>query len=422
MPAKIKKKTVPRHLVVVDTNVLFNPKEKNWAVVSPGFEAAWRDLAEFDLTLVVPHTVRGELLYRQTRSAIKAMKAATEHLATLSTLSARPYKHKGTEERVKDEVAARFDRWIEATGTHLECIPVTTIDWAVIIDSAVWRRPPFDEADDESKKEKGFRDALILETLKEICRREGALTEITFITNDPGLRAAAKQQIAGASDCLFYSSLGDLGSYLRLLKEDLDQEFIRTIQKRASAKFFTLGDPEALVIKDNIAQKIKNKFASKFERDPEPSGLFSLTRMELKAPTTAWDLASVPKILIGDEPQFEKLEKNRYYHWKNSVVFAQLFKHTPPRPPGYLASIYSPSSGPLDYSALSFQPHLAPSPMAEQRPDRIHVLEFAVKWKARVKIDGRFYESAFVDVDLVDEFFDEATDDALRLYRINEQP
>jgi hypothetical protein len=69
---KIRRKPPPQHLVIVDTNILWDKDKK--LPVSPAFDAFWgKNSPLLPMTLHVPHVVMGELHFQQTTSALKSL-------------------------------------------------------------------------------------------------------------------------------------------------------------------------------------------------------------------------------------------------------------------------------------------------------------------------------------------------------------
>src|ERR1700690_368245 len=160
--ATIKRKSVPKHVVIVDTNIVWhNDKSKT---ASPEFENFWETHVEqFELELVLPEVVAGELLYRQTTSALNALDKANDSLDKVAAITSRQYSNRITPERVRGHVRARFNSWITDHSARVVKTPCATIDWDEVVGAAIWRKAPFEEAK-ERGSEKGFRDHLIMET------------------------------------------------------------------------------------------------------------------------------------------------------------------------------------------------------------------------------------------------------------------
>ena len=110
----VRKREPAEHLVAVDTSILWH--QDKGPPVNPAFDVLWEQYAqEFKLSLLIPETVRGELLFQQATSATKAMERATKALAEVSSVVAGRYSHRATKGRVREKVAAKLDRWIAAS-------------------------------------------------------------------------------------------------------------------------------------------------------------------------------------------------------------------------------------------------------------------------------------------------------------------
>jgi hypothetical protein len=416
--------------VVIDSTPLF-PAEKPSEVVSPGFHKAWEKYAaEFNLTLVVPETVRGEIIYRQTHAAQEARTRATASLQAVSGFTAKSYVHKATEEKVTEGVAARFDGWIGTIHARLEPTPVDNINWRDLIACAVWRRTTFANADVESTKEKGFRDALVMEVFKAVCAREGAPVEVVLITSDPTLTAAVQGHPA-TSGRRVYPTLAELATDLRLLKGNTDKEFVAAIQQKASAKFFAPGNSDSLFLKDDIRAKLKGKFSQQFTLIPEPTGLLALVREPL-APSVSWEGASLEMALISS-PEFERIV-GKEYHWKSVVKILQLFRRRRPTPftlgavPTGFESFKSPTfQNPYSFltpaTDFTYGTGAVTRPVeSEPEPDRVYVRNCAARWKVKVRDNGAFDKPVLLGLDFENATFEKATDEDLRLLRVTKDP
>lgn len=270
---KIKRKKPPRHILVPDTNILWH-REKD-VVASPDFESFWRENGQkYDIELVLPEVVHGELLYQHTTSARMALERANKQFQGLSSIAAKVYGHRVTDARVLADVRRKIEGWIASLGGRVEATPVATIDWHRLIQDSLWRRPPFLEAkNSERDSEKGFRDSMILETVCALAAGSPS-PNAAFVTSDQILLSAAKQRTG--KTCACYETLDEFASYLRLLDEALTDEFIRAIQLRARAKFFSKGDESCLFIRDDVSRTIREQFSEQLSIPKSPIGQLSL--------------------------------------------------------------------------------------------------------------------------------------------------
>ena len=80
---KVKRAPPPPHLVVVDTNILWDKDKK--LPVSAAFDEFWnRNSPRIPMSLRVPEVVFGELHFQQTTSAVKTLSNITEGFAEIS--------------------------------------------------------------------------------------------------------------------------------------------------------------------------------------------------------------------------------------------------------------------------------------------------------------------------------------------------
>ena len=117
MPKILKGEPSP-HAVVVDTNSLWT--EDKAPPVNPEFDSFWESHgAIVELTLVVPAVVRGELLYPQTTSALKALARVEEHIARISAVTATAHAHRMSAAKLQAQVEAKIDRWLKQKKARL---------------------------------------------------------------------------------------------------------------------------------------------------------------------------------------------------------------------------------------------------------------------------------------------------------------
>ena len=184
--AKIKKPSPPEHIVIVDTNILWH--EDKGFIVNPDFDSFWNKYSgSFPMKLVLSEVVKEELLFQQTTSALKSLEKANQEISTISRITEKQYSHRVTSSRVKKEVEDRFNGWLAAKKVEVKATPIDDIDWKSVIHSAIWRELPFAPDPKNPKNEKGFRDAMILETVSAVCRFYSADVNIAFICNDYAL-------------------------------------------------------------------------------------------------------------------------------------------------------------------------------------------------------------------------------------------
>ncbi|MBE9582704.1 MAG: DUF4935 domain-containing protein [Proteobacteria bacterium] len=387
---RITRKRPPKHILIPDTNILWH--EKKDVCASPEFSKFWDDYgAKYEIELVLPDVVKGELLYQHTSSALTTLDRINTQFDNLSSYVSKNYKHRVNSKRVRDDVRAKFDSWILSLSAEVVETPVGQIDWGRIVQDAIWRRPPFTE-DKDKKNEKGFRDALILETVCFVADKRQD-TDIAFVSNDGTLIAAAKDRLKNKKQCSFYETLDELSSFLRLMDEELTNEFVQAIQKRARAKFHTEKDPSCLIYREKIIDKIRDQYAHEFASPVPMRSLGQALSGGLFSVKENWEGYGEEGIWIR-APSFVELQGESDFMWDSRVTFVQLFRYSGPGGGGLLGGMTVPGQ------------------------ENLRKLEFRVIWKAQVGKDARFRKMELVDILLAEKKFEPATEKEKERYGV----
>src|ERR1039458_5358202 len=148
----------PRNLelrVILDTNALFTGSAHYFLRKEVG------DLIEQhsglpDLTIkwIVPEVVRHERQFQMLNEALQLLPAVEKLERVLG------HNLNITRDILETRVREAIDRQVEHFGIIIQSLTTGGVDWARLVIDAAYRRPPFQRGE----KEKGFRDAVILET------------------------------------------------------------------------------------------------------------------------------------------------------------------------------------------------------------------------------------------------------------------
>lgn len=377
-----------RHMVA-DTNILWH--ETKDVPVSPEFDTFIAEhCGDHNVGLAIPETVLGELLYQHTSTGLELLLKIEKNLSVLSAVADSEYKLRTTPDRVKTDVRKKLTGWFTTKGAEILPTPVQSIDWERLASDAIWRIPPFTE-DRKNKSEKGFRDALILETT--IAHADANKNvQVDFVSNDRALRDAVKLRAKGKRVAVF-ESLSDYGSHLRLLDQRLTEEFVSAISDRASEKFFSkLGKP-CLWRDEEISQKARSQFPDKFAAPAEPT---SSSRLAASFPglfTTdpEWRKLSDESVWIF-RPAFQSREGRNIYTWASRFQYVQFFKN------------HGASTG----SILGER--------VEAGEVRIRKIVFEATWKVTVGTDGRFRTPEISSIEYVETVFRPPTESEYSRY------
>jgi hypothetical protein len=381
---RIRRRSPPPHIVICDTNILWH--EDKTHAVNPVFDDFWRKYSEvFPMKLIVPDIVRGELLFQQTTSACKSLKKANTLFDELTGITERSYSHRVTEEKVIGHVKERFERWLQSKQAEVKSCPLAEIDWERLIQLAVWRRPPFSFDPQTPKNEKGFRDALILETVAVVCNEAAGQKTVAFICADNLLRSASEERLGHLKHLTVYESLLEFESFIQLTQQNLTNEFVKGILSRAKTKFFEVGNRESLYYKADLGRTLAEKYKSELET---PSDVFTFPSLG-SAFSSVWKNAAELR-RIGP-PEFANLVHPNEYHWITKITFSRLLE----------------------------RPTFLGSPAGQEY--RKVVLVAKVLWKAAVRSDGRFFDCELISDSLDNVSSTSPTDEDLERFGVHKK-
>ena len=374
----------PEHIVSVDTNILWF--EDKGCVVNPKFDEFWNSYSTtFPMKLIIPAVVRGELLFQQITSALKLLDKANSNIRAVTRITGKQYSHRILKDRVTKEATKRFDKWVQSQGAEVCDTPIDDIDWSKLIDAAIWRRLPFTPDPENPKNEKGFRDALILETMDAICRSYSEEANIAFVCNDFALRKAADYRLSGIEGFSTYESLEDFATFINLTKRNLTERFVKSILSRARDKFFNEKGKKGLFYSDDYFTKLRDEFKARIESPMVPEEVIYGVRGWLNA----WTHVGNEQTWIGN-PLFEKVAEDNIYYWVSTITFVRLYERE--------QAIFTDSSG------------------GKER--RLLILTIDVHWQASVRADGRFFNCTVVNHKESNYSFEVPTQDKLERYGI----
>jgi len=407
----VKREEVEPHIVFVDTNILWN-KDKKYPV-DPDFDDFWHKNSTIcSLELHIPEIVLGELHFQQTTSAINAMNQASESLKLMSDIAATRYKHRATEQRLKQKIEEKLQNWIRTRKAKIVVIPIRNINWSEIILSSIWRKPPFEFDPKNDKNEKGFRDSLIQETIVNFCRINKTKSNIAFLCNDFLLRNSTEIRLSDDQRFSVYQKLGDFESYLKLRHEELTNDFVKSILRKARTKFFKKNDLECLYYKEKIRDKLKNEYSTFFTDLTS-----SQSQWEITTVGTTWDALDNGRFWISPA-RYERTENGNEFHWKSEIIYIQQYqeKHMnilrlPTLRTGMDSDIESGSTWSTGVSSFNLT--------TEQR---ILKLEFHVEWRAKVTKHAQFRDIQLTETDISNNEFREATINEVNEYDLEVNP
>jgi hypothetical protein len=287
------KRVQPPHLkleVVFDTNALYTGSAHYFLKKEVG-DLIERNSNPSDLTIrwTVPEIVRHERQFQM-------MQVAFQMLPTIEKLERLLGNNLNiTEGILETRVKEAVDRQIQRFSLVVQPLNSTDVNWQRVILDAAYRKAPFQFGETE----KGFRDALILETFVQIVASSPtgrSVARLAFVSGDQILRNATQSRLGGATNVHLLESVDALKGLINTLSSTVDEEFIAAIRPRAAEVFFKLSDKKTLYYKASVRDALEK----------------TLKAANVKLPTGA-DKYEIENWTISP-PQFVKKETQRI-HW-----------------------------------------------------------------------------------------------------------
>jgi hypothetical protein len=220
--------------VVWDSNPLFTENETE--LVSSESSADLQEIQAIDgAQLIIPRVVAGEILFRKDWGLAALRNDAARKLKAIGELVAGEQPSIADKKRLRLQLQRRFINWCTENSIKLWRVPFDKINWRHLTALAVSRLPPFSPFEPKGKSEKGFRDALVLETLCDICESVSP-TRTIFICGDKLLGEAAFARL-GSKQLSVYKSTAEYLSYVKLQRQNFVDETIKLVIEEATSLF-----------------------------------------------------------------------------------------------------------------------------------------------------------------------------------------
>jgi len=249
---------------VVDTNCLFT--EAADRILSHPAEEVIQDTISSESPEVkwyIPEIVVAERKFQMRQRALILLKSV-ERLETLLG-----HKLGINEEILEQRIELAISRQLEPLGVRRLEIDTAKVDWEDIIERAGTRKPPF-----EAEKEKGFRDALILESFSQLATKlpkSSTTTRIILVTQDALLGAAFGDKFSGHSNVRMEPNMDSLLSLVNTLRSEISEQDVQKLLPRAQQLFYEKGNKSSFYYKGEIWKKIREKFGDILSSVPDAS-------------------------------------------------------------------------------------------------------------------------------------------------------
>lgn len=302
-----RKKTSLELRVLFDTNVLYSQIAHN-LLRTEVVELIKANSQHPDLSIqwLLPDVVVDERRYQMQRKAFDLLPSLEKLEALLG------HNLNITEEVLLRRVDEAINKQIDELGISVRTLDTNTIDWAELINRAVFRQPPFDPGE----KEKGFRDSLIAEGFLQLITQSPATPTVcrcAIVSNDDLLSKYLRQCTKDAKNVRVLADIGELESLINTLVSTVTEEFVVDLTEKANNYFFVKDNDQTLYYKEDVGPKILDLYGEELDQVPRP---------ELIRDNGTWWIS---------QPVFVRKERQRVFWITSITVDAKLSKHQYPK-------------------------------------------------------------------------------------------
>jgi hypothetical protein len=249
--------------IVLDTNSLFTEAaDKLIRAELSQFILSLLGRGEVDITWHLPEIVHAE---RKHQMMVRARRLLP-HLGKVENLLGCTFGI--TDELLEERVDAAIKREIERHKIEMHALDVSKVNWDELISRSVQRRPPFDPGENE----KGFRDAVVLETFCQLIEdlpKSPQSCRIVLMSGDSLLTEVAREKTSTRANVAFTGDLEEIRTMLNALASELTQEVVSKILPKASEMFFTKGNDKSLYYSEAIYNRITSDFGQQLANLPD---------------------------------------------------------------------------------------------------------------------------------------------------------
>lgn len=165
--------------------------------------------------------------------------------------------------KINDTIA----KHLEKNKINVLKIDPLKVNWEKLILNSCYRIAPFED----NEKEKGFRDSLVLESILQLISSSptaSSICRVIFITGDKLLQEAFINATSENANVKVFFSLEELDSLINILSSEITEKLINSIIEQAQNLFFKKENQDSFYYKENIGQKIRDKYSTELSSLP----------------------------------------------------------------------------------------------------------------------------------------------------------
>jgi hypothetical protein len=274
-----KKRVKPPHVelkIVLDTNALYNGSANYFLKREVADLIKSQSAPDLTMKWIVPEIVRHERQFQMTGRAL-------EMLPTIERLE-RLLGHNLniTKDILEARVREAVDKHVADFGVIVHSLDLPHVDWQRLMMDAAYRRPPFQRGETE----KGFRDALILESFVQLASSTTRNNRAALVSGDALLREAAHARVDGPNVYIL-ESVDALKGLINTLGSAVDEKYIAEVTQQAERIFFVAKDANTLYYKWKIGDALDAALRGATFKLPDTAERYNVEKWTIKPPRFA---------------------------------------------------------------------------------------------------------------------------------------
>lgn len=253
----------PQLRVVFDANAIFN-QTGHYLLKHEVYELITTHAGHADVQIAwyLPEVVRHEREYQMLQQGMSLLPAVQKLERVLG------HNLNITEQIVRGRITDIVEQQLHDLRLNILPLDPARIDWRELMLSAAYRRPPFSA----TEKEKGFRDALLLEAFAQLVEdspQTARICRLVLVSADQLLGEAVSARTADRTNVKILPSLDELKGLINTLVSEVTEEFVAQLRERATAYFYSEGDDQSLYLREKVGDGIRAAFGDILKQAPE---------------------------------------------------------------------------------------------------------------------------------------------------------
>ncbi len=172
-----------------------------------------------------------------------------------------------TPQIVEDRVDHAIQSGLSRSNISVVKLACDKVEWTRLIQDATFRHPPFDPGE----KEKGFRDAIVVESFLQLVDASPStprICRVSLVTGDKLISQAITSRTASHQNVRILTSLDELKSLINTLVSAVSEEVVARTREQAGKYFFVPKQQDTLYYTQGVRKQIDEQFSKELNEKP----------------------------------------------------------------------------------------------------------------------------------------------------------